>query len=125
MVKKALQGKDVSSIPKLEKTIPLDTMDAVLEEEGDYQALSEREQQDLERLMEQCDSAVSNAEAFAEQLSRDLSMLDGANIHTMMASEAQVKALMEMIDSAYTEAEKIEERLDSYDEIYAACKGFN
>lgn len=103
-------------------TSALDTMDAVLEEEGDYQALSEREQLDLERLMEQCDSAVSNAEAFAEQLSRDLSVLDGANIHTMMASEAQVEALMGMIDAAYTEAEKIEERLDSYDEILQHVK---
>ena len=96
-------------------------MDAV-EEDGDYKALSEREQQDLERLMEQCDSAVSNAEAFAEQLSRDLSVLDGANIHTMMASEAQVEALMGMIDAAFTEAEKIEERLDSYDEILQHVK---
>uniref|UniRef100_A0A0P4W1N6 Exocyst complex component Sec3 PIP2-binding N-terminal domain-containing protein n=1 Tax=Scylla olivacea TaxID=85551 RepID=A0A0P4W1N6_SCYOL len=100
----------------------LDTMDAVLEEEGDYQALSEREQQDLERLMEQCDSAVSNAEAFAEQLSRDLSGLDDANIHTMMASEAQVEALMGMIDAAYTKAEEIEQRLDSYDEILQHVK---
>lgn len=93
-----------------------------LEDEGDYRALSEKEQQDLERLMEQCDSAVSNAEAFADQLSKDLSVLDGANIHSMMASEAQVEALMLMIDSAYTEAEKIETRLDSYDNILQHVK---
>lgn len=99
-----------------------DNVEAALEDDGDYRALSEKEQLDLERLMEQCDSAVSNAEAFAEQLSRDLSVLDGANIHSMMASEAQVEALMEMIDSAYTEAEKIENRLDSYDEILQHVK---
>lgn len=40
----------------------------------------------------------------------------------MMASEAQVEALMEMIDTAYTEAEKIESRLDSYDEILQHVK---
>lgn len=45
-----------------------------------------------------------------------------ANIHSMMASEAQVEALMEMIDTAYTEAEKIESRLDSYDEILQHVK---
>lgn len=103
-------------------TSALDNVDAVLNDDGDYRALSEKEQMDLERLMEQCDSAVSNAEAFAEQLSRDLSVLDGANIHSMMASEAQVEALMEMIDTAYTEAEKIESRLDSYDEILQHVK---
>lgn len=57
----------------------LDNVDAALEDDGDYRALSEKEQMDLERLMEQCDSAVSNAEAFAEQLSRDLSVLDGVS----------------------------------------------
>ncbi|XP_066983031.1 exocyst complex component 1 [Macrobrachium rosenbergii] len=103
-------------------TAAFDTVEAALEDEGDYRALSEKEQLDLERLMEQCDSAVSNAEAFAEQLSRDLSVLDGANIHSMMASEAQVEALMDMIDAAYTEAEKIESRLDSYDEILQHVK---
>ncbi|XP_045608376.1 exocyst complex component 1 isoform X2 [Procambarus clarkii] len=103
-------------------TSALDHVDAVFEDDGDYRALSEKEQMDLERLMEQCDSAVSNAEAFAEQLSRDLSVLDGANIHSMMASEAQVEALMKMIDAAYTEAETIECRLDSYDEILLHVK---
>lgn len=103
-------------------TSALDPVDAVFEDDGDYRALSEKEQVDLERLMEQCDSAVSNAEAFAEQLSRDLSVLDGANIHSMMASEAQVEALMKMIDAAYTESEKIESRLDSYDEILLHVK---
>ncbi|KAK3866865.1 hypothetical protein Pcinc_027628 [Petrolisthes cinctipes] len=105
-------------------TSALDTVDAVLDDDdgGDYRALSEKEQCDLERLMGQCDSAVSNAEAFADQLSRDLSVLDGANIHSMMASEAQVEALMGMIDSAHSEAEKIEKRLDSYDKILLHVK---
>ncbi|XP_076043621.1 exocyst complex component Sec3 [Oratosquilla oratoria] len=103
-------------------TLALDAVESGLDAEGDYRALSAREQQDLERLMEQCDSAVSNAEAFADQLSRDLSVLDGANIHSMMASEAQVQALMQMIDKALDEASKIEERLDSYDEILQHVK---
>ena len=70
--------------------VGLDPVGLPLEDGGDYRALSSREQHDLELLMAQSESAVSNAEAFADQLSKDLSVLDGANIHSMMASEAQV-----------------------------------
>lgn len=83
----------------------------------DYQALSEREEVDLEKLMSQCEFAISNAEAFTEQLSKDLSLLDGKNIYTIMASEKQVQELMQMIQAAIDEATSIEERLDSYNEI--------
>uniref|UniRef100_A0A6A7G1L6 Exocyst complex component 1-like n=3 Tax=Hirondellea gigas TaxID=1518452 RepID=A0A6A7G1L6_9CRUS len=89
---------------------------------GDYSAVSVREQRDLQLLMTQCSSAVSNAEAFAQQLAQDLSLLDGANIHSMMASEAQVEALLSMIDAALEEAGKIEGKLDSYDSILLHVK---
>ena len=39
--------------------------------------MSEKEQSDLEFLMGQCEFAISNAEAFIQQLSKDLSVLDG------------------------------------------------
>ena len=45
--------------------------------EGDYHALSQKEEADLENLMGHCEDAISNAEAFADQLSKDLSGLDG------------------------------------------------
>ena len=45
-----------------------------------------------------------------------------ANIQSMMASEVQVKALMEMIDSALDEADKIEKRLNHYDETLLLVK---
>lgn len=44
----------------------------------DYQALTDREEKDLERLLSQSDNALSNAEKFMEQLAKDLSLLDGA-----------------------------------------------
>ena len=47
--------------------------------DNDYQALSPREETDLETLMSQCEYAVSNAEAFAEQLTKELSVLDGVS----------------------------------------------
>lgn len=45
----------------------------------DYQALSSKEEADLELLMSECQMAISNAEAFSEQLSKQLSMLDGVS----------------------------------------------
>lgn len=46
--------------------------------EEDYQALTDREEKDLERLLSQSNNALSNAEKFMEQLAKDLSLLDGA-----------------------------------------------
>lgn len=45
----------------------------------DYQALTEREETDLERLFAQSDTALSNAEKFIEELAKDLSLLDGVS----------------------------------------------
>lgn len=46
----------------------------------DFQALTEKEEFDLVQLMEECGYAVSNAEAFMENLAKDLSILDGVHI---------------------------------------------
>lgn len=43
----------------------------------EYQELNAREEQDIEIMMEGCECAISNAEAFAEKLSRELQVLDG------------------------------------------------
>lgn len=51
-------------------------MDGNIDEE-DYQALTDREEKDLERLLSQSNNALSNAEKFMEQLAKDLSLLDG------------------------------------------------
>ena len=45
--------------------------------DSDWHALSQKEEADLETIMSQCDFAISNAEKFSDQLSRDLSVLDG------------------------------------------------
>ncbi|KAK2160904.1 hypothetical protein LSH36_125g04004 [Paralvinella palmiformis] len=52
--------------------------DIALSQDSDWHALTPREEKDLETLMAQCDFAISNAELFAEQLSKDLSVLDGS-----------------------------------------------
>lgn len=45
----------------------------------DYQELNAREEQDIEGMMEVCEYAISNAEAFAEKLSKELQVLDGVS----------------------------------------------
>lgn len=45
-----------------------------------YQELNAREEQDIEIMMEGCECAISNAEAFAERLSRELQVLDGVRL---------------------------------------------
>jgi len=46
-------------------------------EAEDFLALTDHEEQDLEKLMSQCEFGISNAEAFMENLAKDLSILDG------------------------------------------------
>uniref|UniRef100_A0A182N268 Exocyst complex component Sec3 PIP2-binding N-terminal domain-containing protein n=1 Tax=Anopheles dirus TaxID=7168 RepID=A0A182N268_9DIPT len=86
-------------------------------ENEDFHALTDKEESQLSKLVSQCDYAISNAELFMEDLSHNLLELDGANIQSVLASEKQVQLLMERIEEAINEAEKVEQRLDDYDEI--------
>lgn len=51
----------------------------------DYQELNAREEQDIESMMEVCEYAISNAEAFAEKLASELQVLDGVSNPTFMS----------------------------------------
>ncbi|KAG7263226.1 hypothetical protein CRUP_036232 [Coryphaenoides rupestris] len=88
----------------------------------DYQELNTREEQDIESMMEVCECAISNAEGFAEKLSRELQVLDGANIQSIMASEKQVNILMQLLDQALSEVDNIEDKLSSYEEMLQSVK---
>ena len=46
----------------------------------DYQQLAPGEEKDLDDTMSRYECAISNIETFTEQLSRDLSLLDGVSI---------------------------------------------
>ncbi|KAM4706678.1 exocyst complex component 1 isoform 3-T3 [Discoglossus pictus] len=89
---------------------------------AEYQELNTREKQDIEIMMEGCEYAISNAEAFAEKLSRELQVLDGANIQSIMASEKQVNILMQLLDEALQEVDQIEGKLSSYEEMLQSVK---
>ncbi|XP_035825446.1 exocyst complex component 1 isoform X2 [Aplysia californica] len=109
--------KDPHSLGEKAKSV-----DDISMEGEDYQALSGKEEADLELLMSECQVAISNAEAFTEQLSKQLSVLDGANIHSIMGSEDQVLNLMRLLDDGIREAEMIEDKLDTYDKMLANVK---
>jgi hypothetical protein len=52
--------------------------------EDDYQALTDREEKDLERLLLQFNNVLSNAENCMEQFAKDLSLLDGVPTHLVL-----------------------------------------
>ncbi|XP_033478013.1 exocyst complex component 1 isoform X2 [Epinephelus lanceolatus] len=124
-LRKKLEFVNVSS-QLLEESVPSGESQSVAggDEDAldDYQELSTREEQDIESMMEMCEYAISNAEAFAEQLSRELQVLDGANIQSIMASEKQVNILMQLLDEALGEVDTIEGKLSSYEEMLQSVK---
>ena len=90
------------------------TLVLVLVEE--YSELSPQAEADLERLLVR-DNAIQDAAAFMEHLSEELSQLDQGNIHSLMGSEVQITQLLEHLDQAVMEIEKMETRLDVYDTL--------
>ncbi|XP_073501556.1 exocyst complex component 1 isoform X4 [Phyllobates terribilis] len=130
-LRKKIEFANVSSqlleeLPKVaEESVPSGENQSVAggeDEAAEYQELNTREKQDIEFMMEGCEYAISNAEAFAEKLSRELQVLDGANIQSIMASEKQVNILMKLLDEALKEVDQIEGKLSSYEEMLQSVK---
>ena len=57
-----------------------------------------------------------------ENLSEELSQLDQSNIHSLMGSEEQIEQLMEYLEGAIMEIEKMEMHLNVYDELLAGVR---
>ncbi|KAM8939091.1 exocyst complex component 1 isoform 2-T2 [Pelodytes ibericus] len=131
-LRKKIDFANVSSqlleeLPKVaEESVPSGENQSVAggdeEATAEYQELNTREKQDIEIMMEGCEYAISNAEAFAEKLSRELQVLDGANIQSIMASEKQVNILMQLLDEALKEVDQIEGKLSSYEGMLQSVK---
>lgn len=97
--------------------------DSQMIESGDEEfGLTEREEFDLEKVLTRAENAVVNAEAFMEQLAKELSILDGENIHSIMDSESQVNSLMDSIDKSIVQLEEIERELSDYQEAVTHVK---
>uniref|UniRef100_A0A8B9I752 Exocyst complex component 1 n=1 Tax=Anser brachyrhynchus TaxID=132585 RepID=A0A8B9I752_9AVES len=94
-LRKKIDFTNVSS-QLLEESVPSGENQSVAggDEEAvdEYQELNAREEQDIEIMMEGCEYAISNAEAFAEKLSRELQVLDGNH---MDLAKGHIKALQE------------------------------
>uniref|UniRef100_A0A3B5LPX6 Exocyst complex component 1 n=1 Tax=Xiphophorus couchianus TaxID=32473 RepID=A0A3B5LPX6_9TELE len=94
-LRKKLEFVNVSS-QLLEESVPSGESQSVAGGDEDaleeYQELSAREEQDIESMMEMCEFAVSNAEAFAEKLFKELQVLDG---NYMDLSKGHIRALQE------------------------------
>lgn len=68
------EGESGAPIP----IVPVVAKDGqIIESDEEEFGLTEREEFDLEKVLSRADNAVVNAEAFMEQLARELSILDG------------------------------------------------
>lgn len=61
--------------------------------------------------MRNCEHAVTNADIFVEDLSRQLNILDGDNIYSIMASEENIDHLMEMLETSIKVGQQIRKKL--------------
>jgi len=104
-----IDSEDISKSRRKQPQEAEETEEGISE---DYEAISTREATDLMALMEKCDHAITNADVFAEDLAKELSVLDGANIHSIMASEESVASLMDLLERAVEHTEAVEARLD-------------
>ncbi|CAG2100013.1 unnamed protein product [Medioppia subpectinata] len=91
--------------------------DYMSEDEESYQVLTSREEADLERLMSQCEFTIHNAEAFTEQLTKEVNSMDSTNIQNIMASEQRVLGLMQILQNAIDETLKLETRIGHYENL--------
>lgn len=82
----------------------------------EYQELSSHEEEDIEHLLLR-DNAIQDAASFMENLSEELSQLDQGNIHALMGSEAQIQELMKKVELAIFEIDKMESKINVYDEL--------
>ena len=98
-------------------TVSTSASDQQPSDDPTYQALTLREENDLERLMAQCEFTSHNTEAFTEQLSREVSSMDTTNIQQIMASEARVAELMEILQVSVDETLKLELRIEHYQNL--------
>ncbi|XP_016986058.1 exocyst complex component 1 [Drosophila rhopaloa] len=106
----------------VQKTQHTDDEEDEEEEAQEFTALTDKEANELGKLFSESDFAIKDAEQFIEQLSRELHDLDGANMQSVLASEQKVLKMMEHIDNAISEADKLENRLDSYEDILGHVK---
>lgn len=117
-----VQKPDFVNVP-----IPVDTPRAIIAVEhgddvaednlADYQPISAKEEADFRRLFSKANLTIGEADKFATILGEQLQHLDGANIQSIMGSEAAVNDLIALIDAALEEADRLDSELDTFDKL--------
>lgn len=98
--------------------IPAEQSDDVAEDNlADYQPISAKEEADFRRLLARANLTIGEADKFASVLGEQLQQLDGANIQSIMGSEAAVNDLIALIDGALEEADRLDAQLDTFDKL--------
>ncbi|XP_039621789.1 exocyst complex component 1-like isoform X4 [Polypterus senegalus] len=92
------------------------------EEYERYQELLTKETTDLEKLMDQCEQAVADSEAFVQMLTTDLQVLDQANLKEIINSEKQVHLIVQLIEEALKESEHLEKQLSAHEDLLHTVK---
>ena len=123
-LKKELSGTQFMDPSLVVTEDPDMAMLGVLPEDSqeEYQDLSVKEEQDLNRLFSQTAWAISNAEAFTGQLAGELELLDEQNIETIMRSEVQITQLMGVLDHAVQELEHMSDHLADCETLLQAAR---
>lgn len=82
-----------------------------------FQPISAKEEADFRRLLARANLTIGDAEKFASILTEQLQLLDGANIQSIMDSEAAVSDLIALIDRTLEEVNHLDEQLDAFDKL--------
>ncbi|VDP08342.1 unnamed protein product [Soboliphyme baturini] len=89
----------------------------------EYQPISDKEEADFRLLISKFNLKITDAEKFTELLTRELQLLDGANIQAIVGSEEQIAELLNVVDEALNEASRLEQVLVGYDDLLAVLNG--
>lgn len=82
--------------------------------------MSKSDEDSLFKLMTECDFASTNADQFVERLQTELLALDTSNIESIINSEENTLKLIDMLDHAVDEIEKLDKRLKEYEDKISA-----
>ncbi|VDN90912.1 unnamed protein product [Brugia pahangi] len=83
----------------------------------DYQPISAKEEVDFRRLLARANLTIGEADKFAAVLTSQLQLLDGANIQSIMDSEAAVNELIGLVEDALEEVDFLDKELDNFDQL--------
>uniref|UniRef100_A0A8R1XYQ7 Sec3-PIP2_bind domain-containing protein n=1 Tax=Onchocerca volvulus TaxID=6282 RepID=A0A8R1XYQ7_ONCVO len=94
-----------------------DTDEGLIDYQMSFQPISVKEEADFRRLLARANLTIGEADKFATVLASQLQLLDGANIQSIMDSEAAVNDLIALVEDALKEADFLDKELDNFDEL--------